>query len=839
MKTAVKGIVTVLLAGTVAVSMCACGDTDENQDLSAAATQLSVWGTYASAKVMQDPALNSNNAHFAPNLEVYSARGEAESGQIIITAGEKDVKEYTVAVSDLTCGENVYKTENVEVFFQHYVNVEKKSWNETENADYFPVGWTPDALIPQEISVKFKENSVAAGKNQGITFDFSVPATQPAGTYTGEFSLNIDGKEHKIPVSLHVWDFDISETNGMNLWDIVDGGRYINGELTSNFDELYYKYYDALLKYKLNAYHFFDYGGTEMNAELAVNWVTALKKYWQNPAFGGVFLPDIGNEREKVQTLFTEIAKACVEDETNYFSKIRFYHQREDEPQYFEGMIDQCVTKVKITTQVLHDFAEYELGKIEGFSALSADLQEEIRVSVVDMPQVVTTYYAASEELQEVVNAYCPQIQNFETMHDRRLYTANREEKNGETWMYTCVEPIYPYPTYHIDDYLLGGRILKWMQKEYDIDAYLNWSVCMYAGHKGDGTKDLYPIDPYTNPIRHNPDNMKFANGDGYLFYPMAKYGADTPIPSMRLLSARDGQEDYDTLCALEKAYATGKTTYSVSGDPLKNLSDTLQSFYSRLYSGVYANNDDKNFNTVRLALGGLTDVACDESQTMILQSDVQRGKGVSLTIYSKADEVYIDGNKLEKDGNRFIYARTLADGENSVTVKIVKGDTVKAFPYLLPSKNNSFDTASLTSDSIQCSTGSLATVSNGELSLKAVSSGSSVGEQLTFHPFISVEMGLDFKNVAELGFTLRNTCGQDVKIDLYLTDGVNEVKADSILLYAYEKYDYRVRGIAERIKNFGTVTGIELRFENVDANLNLLSDRTLKVYDFTYSTNR
>ena len=192
----------------------------------------------------------------------------------------------------------------------------------------------------------------------------------------------------------------------------------------------------------------------------------------------------------------------------------------------------------------------------------------------------------------------------------------------------------------------------------------------------------------------------------------------------------------------------------------------------------------------------------------------------------------------MEKDGNRFIYARTLADGENSVSVKIVKGDTVKTFPYLLPSKNNSFDTTSLTSDSVTCSTGSVATVSNGELSLKAVSSGSSVGEQLTFHPYISVEMGLDFKNVTELGFTLQNTCGQDVKIDLYLTDGVNEVKADSILLYAYEKYDYRVRGIAERIENFGTVTGIELRFENVDANLNLLSDRTLKVYDFTYSTN-
>ena len=85
-----------------------------------------------------------------------------------------------------------------------------------------------------------------------------------------------------------------------------------------------------------------------------------------------------------------------------------------------------------------------------------------------------------------------------------------------------------------------------------------------------------------------------------------------------------------------------------------------MQSFYSRLYSGVYANNDDKNFNTVRLALGGLTDVACDESQTMILQSDVQNGKGVSLTIYSKADEVYIDGSKLEKDGKP-LYLRAYA----------------------------------------------------------------------------------------------------------------------------------------------------------------------------------
>ena len=79
----------------------------------------------------------------------------------------------------------------------------------------------------------------------------------------------------------------------------------------------------------------------------------------------------------------------------------------------------------------------------------------------------------------------------------------------------------------------------------------------------------------------------------------------------------------------------------------------------------------------------------------------------------------------------------------------------------------------------------------------------------------------------------------EDIRNAVAFCTTLPEVKADSILLYAYEKYDYRVRGIAERIKNFGTVTGIELRFENVDASLNLLPDRTLKVYDFIYSTKR
>lgn len=832
-------IVMTALTALFAMQVVACGGKTSGTVTPGSNTgePLQVWGAYASAKILQDPAYNGNNTRLKAGATVYAARGEAESAQIVVTTGSDAVSAYTLETADLTnAAGDVYSKENVDVFFQHYVYVQRKSSNGTGNADYFPASvWTPDALIPQKYSVAYGENHIAANTNQGITFDFQVPVDTAPGTYTGTFTLKLDDTTQTIPVSLTVWDFDISKTNGINLWDIVDG-YMSNGELNSSSDGLYYKYYDALLKYKLNAYHFYDEDGILVNARTADTWVATLRSYWKNPAFNGVFLPDIGGERDKINLLFERIGKACIEDGINYFGKIRFYHQSVDEPQYHPEInaLGKCVEIVNNTNRILSDFARL-ITAYDGFDSLDNDLQTEITHSIEKMPQVVTTFYEAAEELKGLVNAYCPKIYEYESTYQRRMYLKNEADTDGETWVYTCIDPIYPYPSNHIDDFLLSGRVLKWMQKDYRIDAFLMWAVNAYSKNNDDGITDLMPINPYNDP-RRVVIGVNGANGDGFMFYPMAKYEADEPIPSMRLLAARDGQEDYDTLCALETSYAANGTYYGVD-KALDTFETAMRMYYEKLYTQVISNNDEVVFDRVRRSLGSMTEAAAGPTRTMVVQQRAANGASVSLRIYSGADEVYVDNNKLTKVGKYFLYGTTLADGANSVQIAYVKDGVTKSFEYFLPNRIRAYKLSEMDESKLWANTGSTAAVSGEKLEITAVSQGDKVSEIVSFELDVDVPLQLHYTDVDEFGFTVQNTCRYDTKFSVYLNAGARKLLVDTLIVYGYETYRYSLNHLYEWVgKLDAEVQGITLRFENADAQLKLLPDRTLAITDITYS---
>lgn len=830
----IQKYINVLLALVVAAPFGACGDGAGNGSVD-------VWGAYSEAKVMKDPAYNKNHYVLEAKAEVYAAHGETESAQIIFTTGNKGVKNYSVKLSDLTDKDGkTYSKENVSVYFQHYVFVEKKSNNDDYNAEYYPTGYTPDALIPQAYSIAAGENFVDANSNQGITFDFAVPSqteeTDYTGTYTGEFTLYIDGKAFDIPVSLTVWDYDITETNGMNLWDIVE-----NLDATGEMDgsgKNYQVIYDALLNYKINAYHF----PNETDIE---EWVNHLETYFSHPAFGGVFLPDIGGKREQTTAYFTAITELCVKNGVDYFEKIRYYHQSVDEPQIGSNAKDKqenCVKIINATNDIHADFCK-SIESIQGFTALDEELKEAIKTSILNMPQIVTSYYALTESMEEVVGTYCPTIDHYATTQERKYYEKTRIEHNSEKWVYTCNQPSYPYPTYFVDDFLLGGRILKWMQKDYGISGYLNWSVNHYSGWYNNGVNGYTSIDPYTNPLRHDPDNTVFGNGDGYLFYPMAKYaeyGANQPIPSLRLLTVRDGQEDYDTLCKLENAYASAENIYGVE-NAIENLSDSLETYYGKLFNNAIANNDEANFDEIRKAIGNMTEAACGDTKTLVMQTLTGNDTTANLSVYSLADEVYVNGVRLTETNDCFRYVVRLQDTAQKLSVKYVKDGVAKTFSYYLPAKTYRLDVSSLNFANVKKTDGSKVLAENGGISLVAASYEIKIAaEKKKAGAEITLPIAIDYANTDKFSFTIENTCEQSIEIELYLIKTVGAGRAtrvmDEIVIFPYETYCYEFDELYKIATQLSDANGLYLKFKGVDLRGNLLPEQTLILSDFKYS---
>lgn len=830
----------------------------ENQESSN--DQLSIWGTYTMERVIKSPQYNYNNPQLEAKLDVAAANGEAESGQIIITTGDRGVKEYKVETADLkNKNGDVYKAENVEVFNQWYVFVEYKSSFDESNSAWFPAydgnenieyaGYIPDALIPQKYSIQAKENYIDPNANQGITFDFNVPVGTPAGEYTGEFTLKIDGKNHKIPVTLTVWGYDVSETHGMNLWDIAEGCESL-AEMSADYKGLYDEYYDALLKYKLNGYHVgeADYDNEEF-------WMEDLKKYWDNPAFNGVFLPDIGAERSKMYRYFAEIAKACVEDEINYFEAIRFYHQAEDEPHDKPGMVYQCIDVIENTNAILNEIAQdlqnnvlatADGDKVQGFNQLENALQEEIINSIVYMPQIVTSSYSRCPELYGIVSAYSPGIRYYYTDWESRMHHKNAEITNGETWCYTSWAPHFQNPNFHLDDFLYAGRVIGWMRKDWNIYGYLNWMCNLMVqanGPEGHFGWNARVLDPYTDPLRLNIDNnAMFTNGDGYMFYPMKKYHADSPIPSMRLVVARDGQEDYDTLFELEEGYQTLANSYGVDANfAVENLTKSLSTYYEMMYNKNLYTFDGSVFERVRHSIGGLTDAAYDASKTMIMQSLKSEGANAFLSIYSLADEVYVNGKKLTKTGNYYAYTASLMDGRNSIEIEYKVGGERKSFEYILANKMYKYDLSTITNATAPTKGESIIAQNNGALNFKVVPFGTKVAELVSTRLDFVVPFSFDFTKVHNLNFVLKNTCAEDIEVELYVKGDKGLVRVDKLVIFAHETYHYTYKHLYKKVEEAGAgVNSLIFRFPNYRndslGNAVILPEKTLCLYGCSYS---
>lgn len=744
-------LLTVALTAFSPLTLTAC---DKNEGNGEAIVQ-SVYPTF---KVMQNA---TDFPAGTAEIDVALAQGETESAQLVLTA-QGNVSSYELIASDIQ-NENGDKfgIDNIEVNVQYYVNVEIKTSGNTNTT--YPTGWTPDMLLPMEICKAYGENKIAAGNNQGLTIEFTADANTPAGTYTGSFSLKVDQKTYNIPVSVEVWDIDVSKAYG-KTWIGIELSQMWFGEL-SNSDELYKAYYDTLLnKYKTC-------GGMLPGTYDLHNFVATLDEYWGNPNFTTYEIPAPKNWYIQDSTLFDYIyllANATIDKKLSNTPIERFYLDRAvilpfDEPQSnmenFNDRVSVCTQQVEnAELQVWNRIvAEGRLDAItdEGGTGLNSNFAKRLQESL-DISSVVTTHEV--DYWGDMIMSYCPAVQHYNTALDRMELAEHAEKWDAEQWFYTCMQPVYPYPSHHIDDYLIGSRTMRWMQKAYNIEGYLYWCATQYSQSTDAGYQ---PLDPYTNPARYF-FNGKTFNGDGYLFYPGKKYDSSTPFGSVRLDALRDGQEDYNLMCAYQEKLNELQNYYGWATAP--DVNEVIGLSFDNLFKGSVYSTDDSALFTARELLARKAVLASGDAKFFYEIKANADGSSTAIFYASEGTQVTFNGERLTNAtscGQGVQYSKTFnAIQLKELQISVVKGEKTIDFTDSLGQSKASASVNKDNENLIYVSENSQRSVNGNELTvlLKSWSDPDSMAATERFTPRIDLGKGLfpvNFKEIQTISFEI------------------------------------------------------------------------------------
>ncbi len=628
-----------------------------------------VWTVDASEKILQGEIEDYEPLFDTRSLQVFGARNEKESGQLVITALGEDVDSYSIAVSDLTSADgNVFSKDNIELFNQKYYAVGGA------NEYYLADGMYPDAILPFDTAVAYGENKVAKNQNQSVTVRFDIPEEQPAGDYTGSLNVNVDGTEYDVPVSLKVYGATVSEevhsrTAFTFSWQLEEG----------EFDyslEKRMAYYNFLAEYLVSGADIFNFKEASYYTDETISiFCDKIAELWENPKISSIKFPKFtvsnatytlgDKEYTGVQVVNAEVCdrilKAlidkCVADGKYYVNKM--YFRGMDEPRMWGNAGDE----------VIRCFHDSYLKVVERGNAYADTLKngnndeliEGIKAAISAMP-VVTTYDVINEENPVQGITYCPYYSDMDSAAKLESYLKN---SYNELWWYGCNFPVAPYPTYHIDDSLLSARIASWMQYDYGVVGNLYWAVDEWHSNK----EDFNFYDNVTAPL---------DAGDGILVYPGKPYGLDTPVASLRLEAIRDGLEEYELLRSLDLAYKAKSAECSVD--------EVLSLLAEPLYSGARVVRDIPVFNNSRKALYELCEL---EQQTGFTVADCHEEDGeYKVKLYVKK------GCTVKSHGNVLTAAQEVGAEyeEYNVAFRLASGVTGFDFDISYEGREYTFD---------------------------------------------------------------------------------------------------------------------------------------------------
>ncbi len=571
-------ILAACLAGILLLGLAGCAKAPEKQ------IQREVWSTYNTQKVIQQTGRNDTYKKMEPKLTAQMMGNEYEGAQLIITA-DKDMQ-YNLEKGVLTNEKgDIFPAENIEIYHQKYQTI-KTNYNGDQ---LFQAGDAiPDMLLPLETAAAYGENKISKNENQGVTVEF-YSRDVPAGTYTGTFTLELDGKKSDVPVSVTVWDIAYEGRRQFQSCFMIYRDELIVGEY-SNTDAVVDAYINKLMQYKANPCVVRTYYTPE-------KLVAEVERLFADNNYNSVFIPvDMQlNYRVYEENTVTPAAQNAVDyikavakastPEKNYIQYAYFYPSSYDEADVVEGRWDPSGVLLKDggEFQKTLELAIKQLEAEGWFTRQTPEFAKQTRENIRSISAVFTNVNFVDEWVGELNATFCPYISLYnDTAVLNRYQDAAEENSFGDLWAYTCSGPVDPYPTFHIDDGTLDMRVCGWMEKAYGVTGYLYYKINNYAMLTTQPSDDY--IDLYATPARYYE-----VNGDGFLFYPGKYYGSDEPFGTVRMAAYRDGMDDYDMLCVYENLLKEYAQKNGIADFDFNAYVDDL---YNTMFSGMVAKQD-------------------------------------------------------------------------------------------------------------------------------------------------------------------------------------------------------------------------------------------------------
>ena len=795
MKKRVKSIMAALLC-FVTLGASACNikgsNSSSTEKSSVPAENYTVWASNTYDKFKQDDFSKAKEENLQVNIE--AVKNEYESAQLLIST-EDEISSYYLEKSDLTCGDNTISASNVQVYNVLYVELS----SERDLANYGG-GIYPDVLVPIEKAKESGELKAEANTNVQLWITVYVPKETVAGIYSGNFTLTVDGKEIFVPVSVTVYDYTLTDQNHAPSMFTYRQDRIGVGELDNSTAMMEY-YYDYFSDYRI------------MLQELPIESLTpseladAVEKYYDKMttfsllSTKGNITTNFSRNKETIRAQILELAKRSTA-EKNLVSKAAIYCmdepnvQGEDSDNVIQKAINTMNDWYSMLNEIVATISADESGEYVNFKNYP-DWENQILTIPNIIPHTIGSmqwiignrHKAKVQEYLIALETICPV---FTTFDDATYYDLMDivEEYDLNLWWYGCTNPQAPYPTYHIGDLnLLSSRTVSWLQMKYNIGGNLYWGAAGYATE--DEKTFEYPVDVYEYPYMKS--NGRFVGGDGYLTYPGARYGIYGPIPSMRLMSIRDGLEDYELLYALKGKYAELKESAYADLD----IEDMMERFYNPLsYRGTNMNQDGQNgldFTSLRRELVNSIIELNNDCEFVIGSTSIEENQATVIYYAKEGYNVTIDGKKQTPvSGNKYEYVLDLSVSENLV-VTLENGTNTYEYtkhigtPLLSLVTFDDWTEQTLADYTIiEGGDGSQATLTEDIAfgvkgkGLRATVFSKFVGDEykdVTFKPYVklSTKAILGEHNIADLsyvGFNVFNASGSDISIEIKFEKG-------------------------------------------------------------------